>query len=427
MSKINLLKNMSWLTLISGVERVAAVLQTVLVARALGMTDYGIYGLIFGTIGLAASVAGLQMGLTATVFVARYRDAEKGKAAFVIAFANRFGFGVALLFLLCTIPFAGAISAWLVGPSLPEMATIAGCLLVVISIISGVQDGIIQGFEEFRSIALARLVTTAVTLACIYPAGIAFGLLGVMAVVLVGLIVKYALLSRKLAWHVRRNGLPAEGSGLFAKDLILGFIFPSMLVSLLVGTIGWSGTFVLSRQVDGFDALAVVNTGLQWRGPIFLLASVISGAAIPAISRHYQRMDHTAIQGMHRTMLLFNAGFALLVSVALAALSPLILLLYGPGFSDGAFVFSLVVVSSVPQVIAGVYLQHLVAKGQMWQQLLLHLWLVVPLSLGYATMVPRFHGVGFAITHLFAWSIFAVALALILRVTPRLSNNSSIG
>ena len=78
MTEKALLKNMSWLTLVSGVERVAAVLQTVLVARALGITDYGVYGLIFGTIGLAASITGLQLGLTATVFVARYRDSEKG-------------------------------------------------------------------------------------------------------------------------------------------------------------------------------------------------------------------------------------------------------------------------------------------------------------------------------------------------------------
>jgi O-antigen/teichoic acid export membrane protein len=170
MSQDSLLRNTSWLTLISGVERVAAVVQTVLIARALGITAYGVYGLIFGTIGLTASIAGLQMGLTATVFLARYRDTEKSKAAFVIAFVNRYGFAVALVFVLCAIPFAGPIAWWLVGKPDFEMAIVAGCLLVAFSVVSGIQDGVIQGFEDFRSLALARLVTTAVTLACIYPA-----------------------------------------------------------------------------------------------------------------------------------------------------------------------------------------------------------------------------------------------------------------
>jgi len=427
MSKKTLLQNMSWLTLVSSIERVAAVLQTVLIARALGISDYGVYGLVFGTIGLTASVAGLQMGLTATVFLARYRDAEKAKAAFVISFVNRFGFAVGLVFVLCTVPFATSIAKWLIGPSGSAMAIVAGCLLVAFSIVSGVQDGIIQGFEDFRSIALTRLTTTVVTLAGIYPAGVEFGLLGVMAVVLLGLIIKYLLLVQKLGWHIRENNLPAKGEGLRGQDLLWGFSIPSMLVSLLVGAIGWGGTFILSRQASGFDALAVVNTGLQWRGPIFLLTTAISSVAIPAISRQFQAGNHSAIRRLHQKVLLFNSGFALLAAVALMALSPLILLLYGKGFSGGAFVFSLVVASAVPQVIAGVYLQHLVAKGHMWQQLFLHLWLVVPLGIGFAILIPHFHSEGFALANFTAWSIFCIALALNTKAVPRLSTSSSIG
>src|SRR5262249_56644502 len=41
-----LIKNIAWLTLVSGVERGAALVQAVLIARAIGITDYGVYGLI---------------------------------------------------------------------------------------------------------------------------------------------------------------------------------------------------------------------------------------------------------------------------------------------------------------------------------------------------------------------------------------------
>ena len=426
MSDKKLLKNMSWLTFISGIERLAAVLQTVLIARALGITEYGVYGLIFGTIGLTASVTGLQMGLTATVFVARYRDTEKSKAAFVIAFVNRFGLAVSLLFLLCTIPFASHITLWLVGSSGLEMAVVAGCLLVAFSIISGVQDGIIQGFEDFRSVALVRLITTVITLGCIYFAGIQFGLLGVMSALLLGLLVKYLLLTRKLIWHIRENKLPAKGDGVCGKELLWGFSFPSMLVSLLVGAVGWWGTFLLSRQTNGFDALAVVNTGLQWRGPIFLLSSAISSVAIPVISRYFQSENHIAIQEMQRKVLLFNGGFTLLASAVMILLSPWILLLYGSKFSDGTLVFSLVIASSVPQVIAGIYMQNLVAKGQMRRILLLHLWLVIPMCAGYQIAIPQYHSIGFAIVNLLVWTIFTIVLILTLKATSFLPNKQSL-
>jgi O-antigen/teichoic acid export membrane protein len=412
MSAKAFLRSMSWLTLVSGVERVAALLQTVLLARALGITDYGIYGLIFGTVGLAASLAAMQLGMTATVFVARYRELEKEKAAFVLTFVSRFGFGVSLLFLLCTLPFAASISNWLIGPAAPVAAVIAGCLMVALSIVSGMQDGIVQGFEDFRSVAIARLIMTFLTLTCIYPAGVKFGLVGAMAVVLLGTVLKYAYLAHRVAWHVRNDGLPRRGGGLRAAELIWGFGFPAMLVSVLTGVIGWSGTVILSRQAGGFDALAVVNIGLQWRGPILLLASLVGTVAIPAISRHLQREDHATIQAMHRQLLLFTGGSSLLVAAALTLESPVLLSLYGPGFNDGALIFALLVLSTVPQVIVGIYCQHYLAKGYVWRMLFLHLWLLVPLGVGYVTLIPRYHGFGFGAANLAAWCFFATILAL---------------
>lgn len=422
MSEVSLLKNMSWLTLISGVERVAAVIQTILVARALGISDYGVYGLLFGTVGLVASVVGLQMGFTATVFVARYRDTEKSKAVFVMSFVTRFAFVIASLFLVGTLPFAGPIARGLVGPAGSEIAIVAGCLLVAFSVISGVQDGIIQGFEDFRSVAIARLATTVLTLALIYPAGIEFGLPGVMTVAVIGLVVKYVLLAAKQRWHAKQNRLPTKGEGLRAKDLIWGFSVPSMLASLLVGAVNWWGTLMLSRQANGFDALAVVNTGLQWRGPIFLLTASVSGVAIPAISRHVQSRNHAAIRGIQQKVLAFNGGFAVVVAVALIGLAPLILALYGPAFAGGVLVFSLIIASAIPQVIAGVYLQHLVANGQMWRQFQLYLLLIVPMAIGFITTIPRFQSTGFAVTNLLAWIIFAAGLAVGARYTSRISS-----
>lgn len=412
MSQRTLLKNMSWLTLVSGIERVAAVLQTVLIARALGITDYGVYGLIFGTIGMTASVAGLQMGLTATVFLARYRDTAKAKAAFVISFVNRFGLAVAVIFLLCTIPFADTIARWLILPLGSTLAVKVGCLLVAFSILSGVQDGVIQGFEDFRSVAATRMATTILTLICIYPASVKYGLLGTLCTALIGVIFKILLLVRKLESHIKSHNLPIKGEGLLGRDIFLGFSFPSLVVSLLVGVTGWIGTVVLSRQVNGFEALALVNTGLQWRGPIFLLTSAVASVVIPAMSRYYQAENHSAILALQRQVLLFSGGFALFAAVILSAFSGLILRLYGPDFTDGNFVFSIMLVSAVPQVVAGAFLQNMVAKGLMWRQLVLHLWLVVPLGIGFAVLVPMYESNGFAIANLLAWCIFSIALSL---------------
>lgn len=407
-----LLKSMSWLTAVSGLERVFGLVQTVLLARALGITEYGVYGLIFGTIGLVASLAALQMGLTATVFVARYKEKEKEKAAYVLQFVNRFGLTLSALFLVATIPFAGPIRDWLIGPDAPASAVIAGCLMVTASLMSGMQDGILEGFEDFRSVAIIRAAASVLTVAAMYPAAYAFGLIGAMVVVLSGIALKYLFLSRRVAWHVKAQDLPARGSGLSAKELILNFGLPSMLVSLLTGVIGWIGSLILSRQAGGFDSLAVVNTGLQWRGPLLLIAGIVGSVAIPAISRHLNAADHAAIRLLKRQMLLYVGGLSLVVAVAVAASGPLLLRIYGRGFTGGTLVFAVLVLSTVPQVVVNIYCQHFLARAQVWKMLALHLWLVIPMAVSYWLLIPAYHSLGFAISNLVSWSIFAAALAL---------------
>ena len=63
------------------VERLAGLLQSILLARVLGPTEFGAYGLLLSTVGMVASFAGLQMGMTATVHVARHRLSDPTRAA----------------------------------------------------------------------------------------------------------------------------------------------------------------------------------------------------------------------------------------------------------------------------------------------------------------------------------------------------------
>ena len=84
-SKSQFRQNVIWFTALSGFERALALVQTALISNALGITEYGVYGLLCVAIGYVASNAAFQLGLTATVFVSKYRETEKAKAAGVIA------------------------------------------------------------------------------------------------------------------------------------------------------------------------------------------------------------------------------------------------------------------------------------------------------------------------------------------------------
>jgi O-antigen/teichoic acid export membrane protein len=411
------LQNVIWSTSLSGAERIIAVIQTVLIARTLGMTEYGVYGFLFGTIGFVASIVGLQMGLTATVFIARYRETEKAKAALIIQYVMRFALLVSLLFALLILPCATRISSWFLATDQYAVAVIIGCLFVGATVLSGVQDGVLQGFEDFRSIAEVRILTSMLTLVGIYPAAKFYGLDGVMFVLLSGVAVQFALLHLVVVRHKNTNGIPRKGAGLRFTDVIFRFSLPSLMVSLLVGAVTWFGTFLLSRQPDGFKSLAIVNTGLQWRGPILLLASSIGSVAIPTFSRYAEQRNDAASNHLQRKLLWLNGAIAIGISAALVLVSRSLLMIYGNDFSTGQIAFAILVVTTVPQVLANVYMQNLVGAGKLWRQLYLHFFLLIPMGLMFMVFIPLYQDAGYAIAMAIGVSVFAISIGSIHRLT----------
>ncbi len=187
------LRNTSLLALASLFERGCALLQTVLIARAVGRYEYGVYGLLFSTLGFVASVAGLQMGLTGTVLLARYLAQDKAKAVAVLKYIANFTWISALGLAFLAFPFAQELSIWLFKTDgYMAVLRISG-LLVGLGMVVGVQGGILQGFEDFRAVAISQALGTLVPVLLVYPAGVWFGLLGVVWVLLFGGVVAFGL------------------------------------------------------------------------------------------------------------------------------------------------------------------------------------------------------------------------------------------
>ena len=405
-------RNTFWYTALTGFERAFALAQTVLIARALGITEYGVYGLLLGTIGLVASGIGLQMGLTSTVYVAKYKESAKEKAALLIRHVNAFAYTVAFGFCLLVVPFSQEISLWLLSSNQYAETILIASLFIAISLLAGVQDGVVEGFEDFRAVALVRLALSLLTLLAMYPVARSFGLYGVMVLLLIGVSLRYSAMTFIVRRHRRINELPATGAGVSFAQIILGFSLPSMLVSIVVGGVTWFGTFLLSRQAGGFDGVAIVNTGLQWRGPVLLLASSLGAVALPVFSRLSHEREEQAISTFRRKLLYINGAMSMCLALIVTLFSGHLLVTYGEAFLSGQLVFAILVMTTVPHVLANVYMQDLLGAGRAWKQFQMQLFLAVPMGMGFVVLIPKYHAMGYAISMGIGMIVFFLAARL---------------
>ena len=101
--------------------------------------------------------------------------------------------------------------------------------------------------------------------------------------------------------------------------------------------------------------------------------------------------------------------------------------LYGDGFADGRLAFSIIALSTVPTVVANVYLQELVGAARMWRQLWLHGPFIGALGAGFLLLVPRYHALGYSLSLLLGSIVLLGSVLIASRVSERLQVGSGVG
>lgn len=396
-----------WYTILILAERVIGVVQTVLLSRLLGITDYGAYGVLFTTLGLVNTLVGFQSGLAATVFVSRYLHADPARVAGVIRSLTNFSLLTAGIAVIVLLPFYSQLSVLLYHRQGYEIATLIGIFMIAGSIWSGIQDGFAQGFDSFKYLAKIRLSIGIFALPLTYFASVAWGLDGALGVILLGALAKLIVLARHIRRMRQKHGIPRHGPALALRTLVVDFALPTVGLGLFSGFAQWLGIFLLSRTHEGLSAVAIVNTGIQWRSPALLITSSLGSVAIPRFSRYHGEGKAGDSARLRRKVGLLSATIAGAATLPIILMSPWIMIAYGPGFRAGLLPFCLVILSTVPTAVSNVYIQEMIGAAKMWRQFWIQLPYAVLLAGSFIIVVPRYGATGFAAASLVA------ALALV--------------
>ena len=138
-------------------------LSSIIVARFLGKVGFGELGMLQSTIGMFGVFAGLGLGMTATKYVAEFKDKDKSKTGRIIALSSQVAFvtgGITTLVLIVIAPWLSINT--LSTPHLANPLRIASGL-IFFGAIKGMQTGVLAGFPlAFNNsllIAMKALIT----------------------------------------------------------------------------------------------------------------------------------------------------------------------------------------------------------------------------------------------------------------------------
>ena len=338
------------------VERIVAMAQTIFIARAAGISDYGRYGLLFATIAALTPLSNLQLGYAVVVHLARRRAAPADAGA-VLIFSELLTNVSAGLLLLASIVFGAPLAQHLFGS--PDYAFLVGCggAILFMSGKVGIYEAVLQAFDEFSRLAVARIGVALITLAMI-GAVVAWGggLDAIVVVLLIGLALRILAVLRPAMRHAQSMKAGISRAQVFGQwRILLTFCAPSALVSFVGGYTVWIGLYALSSRSQGLQDVAVINAATQWRSPLLLVTAALATSLLPTLSHTLASGDHARTRTLARLNTALNVGVSFAACLALAVFVHPVLSLYGPGFSEKAGLFLLFLLPVILAVYANAH------------------------------------------------------------------------
>jgi O-antigen/teichoic acid export membrane protein len=338
-------KGMFWSLVGAFISRGSGLLASILVARALGKAGFGELGIVQSTIGMLGTFAGFGLGMTATKFIAEFRNSDPQKAGRILGLSSRFAWITSSISALVLLLFAPWLATHtLAAPNLAGLLRI-GSLFLLLSAVNGAQIGALSGFEAFKTVAKISLwcglLNFPLMVGGVYIAGITGALWGTVLSTAFNWLLNHLAIRKECA----KAAVPYTYKGCWReKTALWKFSLPVLVSSLFFAPTEWVLNAMLVNQPDGYAQMGLLNAATRWQALIIYLPNMLSSLTLPILSN---LIGENQLQ-QYKKMLLVNlallSGIALLFAIPVSILSKPIMSSYGKEFTEGSLV--LVVVSA---------------------------------------------------------------------------------
>lgn len=397
-------------------SRGLALVSSIIIARFLGANGYGEFGVIQSTIGMFGMFAGLGLGMTATKYIAQFRDSDKEKTANIIALTTLVASITSLIVSILLFFFSEWLATkTLAAPNLNSLLQISALYLLFLSII-GLQNGILAGFEAFKVIAIRSVIagvsTFPLMVGGVYFFGIKGAVWGLVGSSLINVVLNYTAIQKIFV----KNGIKTNIKNCTREKSILHeFALPAFLAGVMVGPVNWICNTILINQPNGYSEMGIYNAANQWMLIILFVPGTLATIILPMLTNLNQDSNSIKYSRMLRYNILLNIVIASILSLGIIIFSRFIMSTYGASFSGGQSVLIILALTAIFISYNSVIGQAIASKGKMWIGFILNLMWAIVLTLATIYFTQKGQGaIGLSKSFLIAYLSHSVISTIVL-------------
>lgn len=331
----------------------AGLINTILIARALGPDGRGLYAVAIAVGAIGYQVANLGLHSASTFFVARDRSLLPSLVSNAIAIA-------AMATVLAALAFAGFAFYPELAPVPIDLMAI-GLAIVPALVLAGLLKHLLIGIHRVRAYNAVELVShlgAIAVLLVLLLADVATPLT-VAAATLLTAVLTAAFVLERLSGVVR--ALPRPSIELMRRCVTYGFrIFLATVLGYLVLRLD----LLVVQYLDGAPASGQYSIATSLADVLLLLPAVVGLILFPRLATIED--DHERWALTRRTITGLAAVFAPLLILSALLAGPAIDLVFGQDFSEAASPFRILCAGMLFLGTASVLTHYLAASGLPW-------------------------------------------------------------
>jgi len=399
------------------ISRGFTLISSIFIARLLGTKGFGEFGIIQSTIGMFGMFAGLSLGMTATKYIAQFRNVDKEKTSKIISLTVFIAtIGSAIISVILFLMSHWLATNTLASPKLTSILQIGSLYLFFLSIV-GLQNGILAGFEAFKTIAFRSLIsgisTFPLMVGGVYFFGLKGAVWGLVGSSLINVILNYIVIDK--IYNI--NGIKIIKKNIFSeKSLLYEFALPAFLAGIMVGPVSWACNTILINHPSGYSEMGVYNAANQWLAIILFIPGSLGSILLPLLTNLNQEENSIKYKQMLKYNLVVNIFIASTISLFVIIFSHLIISSYGTSFSTGQPVLVILALTAILISYNSVIGQAIASKGKMWIGFSVNFaWAIVLILFTYLFTKNGEGAYGLAKANLYAYFFLSLTTTLIIK------------
>lgn len=364
--KHRLLHGAFWSILGSIISKAINLLSFIILARVITQESYGELGIIRSTLNMFIVATGMGIGYTATKYIAQYRNTNPIFAGNIYALSSYLSIIIGTIGTICLLLLSNTIAESSLGAPHLSITVKLSAIVLFFTTVNGIQSGALNGFEAFNKAAINQIAAGIIQSILIVVLGFYYGVNGCVVALGIGCIILGILNKISISKELSNNNINWDIKNIDKSTIsvLWKFSIPTLFSSLMVTPILWLAKTMLINE-SGYEQMAMFDVADQWSMSVIFIPNALAQIVLPILSNTLSSGEKKKYTKLIKLNLIANFVVASTISIVVIIMSPYILRMYGPEYSN-KIPLILMMIATVCMSICNVVGQVIASQGKMW-------------------------------------------------------------